>query len=191
MITMTCWSFLLAFASLCLKGAPFGCCRSLRAQARPEASRAQRSSANNERRHRAAGTAPPASLTQTAGEASNAPGATPSGIIAVNHTRSVEPELAQDADVVVDARPHRKRERHPQEQHAAGVEVDLEASARDRIAVVEEERLEREHLEDHLVFAELLRGERDAAARGDAAEARDGELAQHEHHHHPCGHARP
>src|SRR5213593_1259600 len=107
-----------------------------------------------------------------------------------NRARSVEAYLAQDADVVVDARPHREHERHPEEEHAAGVEVDLEAGARNRIAVVQEERLEREHLEDHLVLAELLRGECDAAARGDAAEPRDGELAQYGHHHHPGGHAR-
>jgi hypothetical protein len=51
---------------------------------------------------------------------------------------SVEAELAQDAHVVVDARPHREHQR-PEEDHAAGVEVDHEAGARNRVRVVEEE----------------------------------------------------
>ena len=37
------------------------------------------------------------------------------------------------------------------------MEVDGERGAGDRVAIVQEERLDREHLEDHLVLAELLR----------------------------------
>ena len=58
------------------------------------------------------------------------PEAAPAGAL----DRSVEREPAEHAHLVVDARPHGQHERHPQEAHAARVEVDAQPRARDRVA---------------------------------------------------------
>ena len=55
---------------------------------------------------------------------------------------------------------------------------------------MQQQAVQREHLKDRLVLAELLGGEDDALAERDGAQTGDRELAADDQHDHPGRHAR-
>src|SRR5262249_57254276 len=91
---------------------------------------------------------------------------------------SLQVEPLDDPRAVVDTRPHCERERYPEEAHPRGVEVDAEPDTGDRPGVVDQQGLQREHLEDHLVLAELLGSQDDAVLGSNAAQSSHRELAE-------------